>query len=52
MRTWLLPEFVEDVLPDEARAIETYRGRLLELFRIHGYVSSCCSLSSRSTTTM
>ena len=37
MRTWLLPEFVEDVLPDEARAIETYRGRLLELFRVHGY---------------
>jgi ATP phosphoribosyltransferase regulatory subunit len=37
MRAWLLPEFVEDILPDEARAIETYRGRLLELFRVHGY---------------
>ncbi len=37
MRTWLLPEFVEDVLPDAARAIEAYRGRLLELFRVHGY---------------
>ncbi len=37
MRAWLLPEFVEDVLPDEARAIETYRARLLELFRVHGY---------------
>ncbi len=37
MRNWLLPEFVEDVLPDEARAIETYRSRLLELFRVHGY---------------
>jgi len=37
MRKWLLPEFVEDVLPDEARAIETYRTRLLELFRVHGY---------------
>jgi ATP phosphoribosyltransferase regulatory subunit len=37
MRTWLLPEFVEDVLPDEARAIEIYRARLLELFRVHGY---------------
>ena len=37
MRNWLLPEFVEDVLPDEARSIETYRGRLLELFRTHGY---------------
>jgi ATP phosphoribosyltransferase regulatory subunit len=28
---------VEDVLPDEARTIETYRTRLLELFRVHGY---------------
>ncbi len=37
MRNWLLPEFVEDVLPDAARAIETYRARLLELFRVHGY---------------
>jgi ATP phosphoribosyltransferase regulatory subunit len=37
MRNWLLPEFVEDVLPDEARAIDTYRNRLLELFRVHGY---------------
>jgi ATP phosphoribosyltransferase regulatory subunit len=37
MRTWLLPEFVEDVLPDEGRAIETHRARLLELFRVHGY---------------
>jgi ATP phosphoribosyltransferase regulatory subunit len=37
MRNWLLPEFVEDVLPDEARAIEAYRARLLELFRVHGY---------------
>jgi ATP phosphoribosyltransferase regulatory subunit len=37
MRNWLLPEFVEDVLPDEARTIETYRTRLLELFRVHGY---------------
>ncbi len=37
MPTWLLPEFVEDVLPDEARAVETYRARLLELFRVRGY---------------
>ena len=37
MRNWLLPEFVEDVLPAEARAIESLRGRLLELFRVHGY---------------
>ncbi len=37
MRNWLLPEFVEDVLPEEARAIEAYRARLLELFRVYGY---------------
>jgi ATP phosphoribosyltransferase regulatory subunit len=37
MRTWLLPEYVEDILPAEARAIERLRGRLLELFRVHGY---------------
>jgi ATP phosphoribosyltransferase regulatory subunit len=37
MRKWLLPEFVEDVLPDEARAIEAARARLLEVFRVHGY---------------
>jgi ATP phosphoribosyltransferase regulatory subunit len=37
MRKWLLPEFVEDVLPEEALAIETARARLLEVFRVHGY---------------
>jgi ATP phosphoribosyltransferase regulatory subunit len=37
LRKWLLPEFVEDVLPDEARAIEAHRARLLEVFRVHGY---------------
>jgi len=37
MRTWLLPEYVEDILPGEARAIERLRARLLELFRVHGY---------------
>jgi ATP phosphoribosyltransferase regulatory subunit len=37
MRKWLLPEFVEDVLPEEAAAIESARGRLLEVFRVHGY---------------
>jgi ATP phosphoribosyltransferase regulatory subunit len=37
MRKWLLPEFVEDVLPDEASAIESARARLLEVFRVHGY---------------
>jgi ATP phosphoribosyltransferase regulatory subunit len=37
VRTWLLPEYVEDILPPEAEAIERLRGRLLELFRVHGY---------------
>ena len=37
MRKWLLPEFVEDVLPDEASAIELARARLLEVFRGYGY---------------
>jgi ATP phosphoribosyltransferase regulatory subunit len=37
VRTWLLPEFVEDILPPEAGSIEAMRSRLLELFRVHGY---------------
>ncbi|MCL4799102.1 MAG: ATP phosphoribosyltransferase regulatory subunit [Burkholderiales bacterium] len=37
MRAWLLPEYVEDILPAEAQAIERLRARLLELFRVHGY---------------
>ena len=37
MRTWLLPENVEDILPDEARRIELLRRRLLDLFAVHGY---------------
>ena len=37
MRRWLLPEYVEDVLPDEARGLEGCRARVLELFRVHGY---------------
>lgn len=37
MRAWLLPEYVEDILPPEADAIERLRARLLELFRVHGY---------------
>lgn len=37
MRTWLLPEHVEDILPAEALGIERLRARLLELFRVHGY---------------
>jgi len=37
MRTWLLPENIEDILPPTAQGIERVRARLLELFRVHGY---------------
>lgn len=37
MRNWLLPEYIEDVLPAEAARIEQLRRRLLDLFRSHGY---------------
>ncbi len=37
MRNWLLPEYIEDVLPAEATRIEQLRRRLLDLFNVHGY---------------
>ncbi len=37
MRNWLLPEFIEDVLPAEAARIEQLRRKLLDLFKAHGY---------------
>ncbi|MDH5287348.1 MAG: ATP phosphoribosyltransferase regulatory subunit [Betaproteobacteria bacterium] len=37
MRRWLLPEHVEDVLPDEAEALEALRRTLLDHLRAHGY---------------
>src|SRR3954465_8569563 len=37
MRRWLLPEHIEDVLPQEARAIERMRRAILDLFERHGY---------------
>ena len=37
MRNWLLPEYLEDVLPAEAERIELLRRRLLDLFKVHGY---------------
>jgi len=37
MRRWLLPEYVEDVLPVDARRTELLRRRLLDLFDTHGY---------------
>ena len=37
MRTWLLPEYIEDILPDGARGIERVRRRILDDFAVHGY---------------
>src|SRR3972149_11096469 len=37
MRTWLLPEYIEDVLQPEAARIEALRRTLLDVFRTHGY---------------
>jgi ATP phosphoribosyltransferase regulatory subunit len=37
MHNWLLPEYIEDVLPAEAARMEELRRRLLDLFRVHGY---------------
>lgn len=37
MRNWLLPEYIEDILPNEASRIESMRRLMLDLFRSHGY---------------
>ena len=37
MRAWLLPEYIEDILPGEARRIEQVRRRILDDFAVHGY---------------
>lgn len=37
MRSWILPEAIEDALPDEAAHIEALRRRLLDEFARHGY---------------
>lgn len=37
MRNWLLPEFLEDILPAEALRIERLRSDILQLFHVHGY---------------
>ena len=34
---WLLPEYIQDILPDEAWRIERMRAEVLELFRLSGY---------------
>ncbi|MGH8742464.1 MAG: ATP phosphoribosyltransferase regulatory subunit, partial [Burkholderiales bacterium] len=37
MRTWVLPEYIEDILPPEAERIERLRRDLLDLFREQRY---------------
>ena len=37
MRNWLLPEYIEYVLPAEAAQIESLRRSLLDLLDVHGY---------------
>ncbi|HSN40573.1 MAG TPA: ATP phosphoribosyltransferase regulatory subunit [Burkholderiales bacterium] len=37
MRTWLLPEYIEDILPAEASRVERLRRGILDLFEVHGY---------------
>ncbi len=37
MPNWLLPEYIQDMLPDEAWRIERMRGTVLELLRLSGY---------------
>lgn len=36
-RKWLLPEYIDDILPAEAWRIEKLRARVLELFTLSGY---------------
>ncbi len=37
MRAWLLPEYIEDILPAQAARIERLRRDTLDLFGLHGY---------------
>ena len=37
MQEWLLPEYIEDLLPGEAARVERLRRRILDLFFVHGY---------------
>jgi ATP phosphoribosyltransferase regulatory subunit len=37
MHTWLLPEYIEDMLPAEARRVERARRVALDLLESHGY---------------
>jgi ATP phosphoribosyltransferase regulatory subunit len=37
MYNWILPEYIEDLLPDTASRMESLHHALLALFRTHGY---------------
>ena len=37
MRVWLLPEYIEDILPPMAGRVERLRREMLDLFVLHGY---------------
>ncbi len=37
MRNWLLPEYIEDILPRDAYRIEKIRRRVMDLLQVHGY---------------
>jgi len=37
MSSWLLPEYIEDVLPNDAARIECMRRRIMDLLHVHGY---------------
>ena len=37
MHTWLLPEYIADILPATARQVESAKARMLELYRTYGY---------------
>ena len=37
MQNWLLPEFIEDIMPAEAARIESLRRQVLDLFAVNGY---------------
>ena len=48
MRTWTLPEHIEDLLPADAKKLERLRRVALDLFATHGfnvsYQDGACSL--------
>ena len=37
MRNWVLPEYIEDILPAEALRLESMRRQILDLLLVHGY---------------